>query len=386
MSQTTASDSSSARPLVRISKLGGRYLLFDIDDVMHIRRDHNICSVFVGTVPQNPQQSLFMGLPIELMPEEAQVLVERKAAYVADDATFHPARLAQADESMRRSHIQALRDEGKSLQLAAIEQKRLNMSEKNKANRKNKKKVGNPKPTNGAQEATDTGLFDTDLPAKKAPNTSTPVDGFTVTPTTSTLLLTSTCDAQEPEPCVSVDTPASYPLFHHLHKEGYYMMPGLRFGCDYNVYPGDPLRFHSHFAAVHFGPDEEITTMDLIGGGRLGTAVKKGYLFGGAVMSGEQDTDQPQPGEEKGSPGGGTRATPVRAFTLEWAGAIFANRDNGAENVNCVILPRFQAEAGDDGCWQRPISRANAPISGLNLVILLNHILWTYLSHHHLGN
>ncbi|KAI0164622.1 SEN34 subunit of tRNA-splicing endonuclease [Xylariaceae sp. FL1272] len=313
------SDSASARPLVRISKLGGRYLLFDIDDVMYIRRNHNICSVFVGTVPQNPQQSLFMGLPIELMPEEARVLVDRRVAYVADDATFHPGRLAQADESMRRSHIHALRGEGKNLQLAAAEQKRLNMSEKSKASQKNKKKVGNAKPTDG--ETADSGFFNSDLlPSKKAPSTLIQDQGFTVTHTTSKFLLPTTSDAREPEPRVSVDTPASYPLFHHLHKEGYYMMPGIRFGCDYNVYPGDPLRFHSHFAAVHFGPDEEIRTMDLIGGGRLGTAVKKGYLFGGAIVPSEQNPDRSQPSEEKDSPGECTEAAPVRTFTLEWAG------------------------------------------------------------------
>jgi tRNA-splicing endonuclease subunit Sen34 len=81
------------------------------------------------------------------------------------------------------------------------------------------------------------------------------------------------------------------------------MMPGLRFGCNFNVYPGDPLRFHSHFLATAYKFDEEIPLLDLIGGGRLGTAVKKGFLIGG------KDTD-----EELKSEGS------MRTFCIEWGG------------------------------------------------------------------
>jgi len=79
-------------------------------------------------------------------------------------------------------------------------------------------------------------------------------------------------------------------------------MPGLRFGCDYNVYPGDPLRFHSHFAAVSYEWDEEICLLDLIGGGRLGTRVKKGFLIGG------DDVEET------------SKDNTVRTFCIEWGG------------------------------------------------------------------
>lgn len=82
-------------------------------------------------------------------------------------------------------------------------------------------------------------------------------------------------------------------------------MPGLRFGCNYNVYPGDPLRFHSHFLATSFEWDQEIPMLDLIGGGRLGTAVKKGFLIGG------EDTEAETEGEWGDN---------VRTFCIEWGG------------------------------------------------------------------
>jgi tRNA-splicing endonuclease subunit Sen34 len=69
------------------------------------------------------------------------------------------------------------------------------------------------------------------------------------------------------------------------------------------AYPGDSLRFHSHFLVVGTEWDQEINLMDIVSGGRLGTGVKKGYLFGGAEPSDSA-------GEE----------SKVRAFSVEWAG------------------------------------------------------------------
>ena len=96
------------------------------------------------------------------------------------------------------------------------------------------------------------------------------------------------------------------------------MMPGLRFGCDYNVYPGDPLRFHSHFQATCYGWDEEVAMLDLVAGGRLGTGVKKGFLVGGAVEnggSGDAERGAVAKGEDEDGKG-----MDVRAFCIEWAG------------------------------------------------------------------
>ncbi|KAI7113873.1 hypothetical protein KC352_g34850, partial [Hortaea werneckii] len=99
--------------------------------------------------------------------------------------------------------------------------------------------------------------------------------------------------------------PSSYPLYRHLHENDYFMSPGLRFGCQYTAYPGDPLRFHSHFLCNGMGWDEEFDLMKLVGGGRLGTGVKKGYLIGG---------------EEEEKANGESGNGPVRTFCVEWGG------------------------------------------------------------------
>ena len=118
--------------------------------------------------------------------------------------------------------------------------------------------------------------------------------------------------------------PASYPLFAYLHSRGFFMTPGLRFGCQYTAYPGDPLRFHSHFQATCYGWDEEVAVLDLVAGGRLGTGVKKGFLVGGAVVgnggSADAGGEEVGDGDGHGDGDGGVNGMEVRAFCIEWAG------------------------------------------------------------------
>lgn len=321
---------------VRISKVTDRYLIFDIDDVMYLRRNHNICSPFVGTMPQAQQQNAFLSLPIELMAEEAKVLVEKKVAYVVDDSVFHPSRLASVDEPSRNAYLQTIRRDGIAADTAARE-----MSEFKRAQAlhiKSKGKKGKPnsnKSSSSDQSGPDASvvtprateelsLFADDTPdpapapaPKRVPDTPISKE-WPITPTTSGALLTP-----PPEENTSslIAAPRGYPLYAHLQDKGYYMMPGLRFGCDYNVYPGDPLRFHSHFQATHYAWDEKINLLDLVSGGRLGTNVKKSYLIGGQVPSEEPNGKAQEGTDDRESTVETTSSVvpQVRAFSIEWA-------------------------------------------------------------------
>ncbi|GAA5978135.1 hypothetical protein JCM10908_004241 [Rhodotorula pacifica] len=70
-------------------------------------------------------------------------------------------------------------------------------------------------------------------------------------------------------------------VFEDLWRRGFYMGGGMRFGGDFLVYPGDPLRYHSHFTlTVLSTPTTTIMPLDLVAYGRLATAVKKAHLLG----------------------------------------------------------------------------------------------------------
>ena len=66
------------------------------------------------------------------------------------------------------------------------------------------------------------------------------------------------------------------------------------------------------------GWDEEIDLLDLVGGGRLGTGVKKGWLIGGM----EEKVPEGEGGEGSGGGAkkGGDDEARVRTFCIEWGG------------------------------------------------------------------
>ena len=311
----TQSFDSISEP-IPISLVSGRYLLFDINVVTYLRRTRNICGVLIGGIPQAPQQNVFLGLPLELIPEEVKLLVEKEAAYIVDDTAWHKERFSTLQGEDRRKYLDSLRSEGLKARKAtdaAAKEKTKKAFAKQAAIRAHKRNTSTDKGTEDESpaipdsnradrffdDASGPGdsLFNQERPP--SPEPSGTLKPYFITPTT-TYSPSSLPENpfQQPDPAV----PSSYPLFAHLHSHGYYIMPGLRFGGDYNVYPGDPLRFHSHFIATGYEWDQEIPVLDLIGGGRLGTAVKKGFLIGGEDKDPESDGDN------------------VRTFCIEWAG------------------------------------------------------------------
>ncbi|KAH7349367.1 tRNA intron endonuclease [Plectosphaerella cucumerina] len=293
-------------PVVRISKIADRYLVFDAEHVSALRRVHGISSMLAGSTPQNPTQNVFLSLPLELLPEEAASLVEKKVAVLVDEAAFHIDALRSSDPRARDAYLASL-DETRNLarrHIAEEQQARKAASKAQEAKareKKNKRKSGGQSAAPSGEDAS-ASLFTPD----DAQKTPAPVDRveaavakpMAVTPTTSAGL-----EAPSGDEGHTVEAPPIGPLQRHLVANGYFITPGLRFGAKYSVYPGDSLRYHAHFLATDYEWDEGIPMLDIVGSGRLGTSVKKSFLMGGApdAAPGEQGEDR------------------TRAFSLEWA-------------------------------------------------------------------
>ncbi|BFZ53574.1 tRNA-splicing endonuclease subunit [Savitreella phatthalungensis] len=249
--------------MIDISRAGERYLVFDIRHVRELRERHHICGMVVGTLPQIPQQSLFLGLPLLLQPEEVSFLVKRGHARVVDELT-RQRRIHTETTDSALDRALALRDEknlrkARSARTHALEARKAVLRQK------------------GLDHLIDKIEKDASLSISVSVETLTP--GTAVAETFSPL-----------------ETSRLH-LFEHLHENGYYMTPGLRFGGDFVAYPGDPLRYHSHFTCTAHAWQESFSMLDLVAGGRLGTGVKKAWLIGGKAPEGD-----------------------VRCFTIEWAG------------------------------------------------------------------
>lgn len=298
---------------IPISFISGRYLLFSIDAVTYLRREHNICGVLIGTLPQIPQQNVFLGLPLELMPEEARLLVDQGVACIVDEAKAHYGMQNLLEED-RRQYLRELESQG-------LHATRILSGRKDQQREQVLKKIGDKARAKKSEDSTtstppaqkdESAVLDIFADDASSRSTSTnkgsaPQQAMSITPATSYPPLPHPASKPSnllPHP----EVPSSYPLFAHLHSLGYFLSPGLRFGCQYVAYPGDPLRFHSHFLVVSYEWDQNINLMDIINGGRLGTGVKKGFLIGGA----QKTKDEVESEEE--------RTESVRTFSIEWAG------------------------------------------------------------------
>lgn len=284
---------------VRISKIAGRYLVFDQGVAARLRRHHNINGLLVGTTPQQPTQNIFLGLPIELRGEEASALVSAGAAFVVDDAAAHRDALTNGTPGASNAYVESLRRSKVAAQKAIAEQKAQKAADAASRHEKDRSKAKARRTSVTGFPDGETSIFDGDV-SQKQQNKKQQVDRapkLAVTPTSSDDLVPTSVYVQHTLP---IDEVPKGPLCRLLQRTGYFMTPGLRFGSQYSVYPGDPLRFHAHFMANEYGWDEPIPTLEIVEGGRLATAVKKAFVIGGQAQDAEEEGD-------------------VKTFSIEWA-------------------------------------------------------------------
>lgn len=343
-----------------ISRIANRYLLFNVDIISHCRRNHNICGMLVGTIPNLSQQNVFLGVPLQLMPEEARVLVEKGAAYIVDDVELHKETFSDMNRDQRLKWLEEMDRRGEEVtnKSEELKEKRKEKALKEKGLKRDgletdlrEDSVAESTRTDNTVQTdtqavpesdlgfimkgssfsdswvqvslptpdprgTTTSLFESERASPSPSAKTTASQKHFVTPTSSyPPLPTPTQRSAASLPTV----PRSYPLFRYLHSLKYYHMPGLRFGCHYNSYPGDPLRYHSHFAATGLDWDEEFELLDIVGGGRLATGTKKAYMIGGENAHVEKDDGLEKENGSSSNEPSSSGGREVRAFSIEWA-------------------------------------------------------------------
>ncbi|KAF5365624.1 hypothetical protein D9758_003283 [Tetrapyrgos nigripes] len=279
-----------------------RAFVWDVEDIAKLRSQHHICGILVGTLPHLSQQNVFLGVPLVLMPEEVVLLVEKEIAVLVNDPHAYPeptpAQIKNwnAEQQAIVQHQQALFESKEKTDPKVSERV---MSEEAIRKRKERELRRQQK----ALSQQDSLLLSDEQPSgsssvsvQKQPTSETePNTSFNVTvPAVSSKMEWYSPDRQTYTTIESAkeaglwDCPsdlhdrAKCGVFRDLWEQGYFMGGGIRFGGDYLIYPGDPLRYHSHFAAtVIDSPTSELRPMEIVAHGRLGTATKKTHLFCG---------------------------------------------------------------------------------------------------------
>ncbi|KAM5131967.1 tRNA-splicing endonuclease subunit Sen34 [Mantella aurantiaca] len=286
---------------ILIHLLEGNGFVWNVEDARKIREKHGLVGKLVGALVRKPRQNTRLGLPLELLPEETRLLVEIGAATLVCSALKEKEHANSSDLPMGSTSLStAVHEEESSeaeafklfLQSSYEEQRRLALEEKRrtleslsegimKGRRKRKRPHGEQE--EDPMESSSIG------PIKELQNLEEtfhfPEEAMMVQiPTARTSVR---CIEEVDLIKASPDWPHTgqrkhelrFKVFRDLWQRGYFLTSGSKFGGDFLVYPGDPMRFHAHYIAICFPQDEEMALSDIITAGRLGTNVKKTVLL-----------------------------------------------------------------------------------------------------------
>ncbi|KAG2147128.1 tRNA-intron endonuclease catalytic domain-like protein [Suillus cothurnatus] len=269
--------------LLRVSNF--KAYVWDVDDINILRSHHHICGILTGTLPHLSSQNIFLGLPLQLMPEEAVLLVENGIAVLVDDPSAHH---APSQSALKATN--SLTEEKGSIEASNPDRA---MSENAKRKRKEREE----------RRARSKANITSSVPAEHSPSPHPTSEN----PSQTVIGETPDNDIVMPSGSYTVNIPASSSKLEWYaphsnasltiaRETGIWLYPstlqerarcgdttwegGLNLVAEYLVYPGDPLRYHSHFiASVIEAPDAALRPMEIVAHGRLGTGTKKAHLL-----------------------------------------------------------------------------------------------------------
>ncbi|CAE6465238.1 unnamed protein product [Rhizoctonia solani] len=259
----------------------GMAYVWSVDDIETLRVTHRICGTLSGTLPSVSQQNVFLGTPLTLLPEEVAALVNTGVACIVDDARSHGTptkhQLKRWSE-IRKAAVEAQVKE-REASSAPVRVDMSDKAQKKRMEREARKAAQQP-------HAEPSPLVEPEVAAPIVTQHTVHVPGPSSELPWYTARIFHTIDEARDAGVWSypqdVKERAECAVFRDLWEKGNHLGPGIKFGGNYLVYPGDPLRFHSHFvASVHPSKTSPIRPMDIVAFGRLGTATKKVHLLCG---------------------------------------------------------------------------------------------------------
>ncbi|XP_047534527.1 tRNA-splicing endonuclease subunit Sen34 [Vanessa atalanta] len=240
-----------------------------------LRSTHRICGALIGTIVSYPRQNEFQGLPMALMSEEAALLVEKGLCELIELPNIKEELSEEKKQKIQEMDQKIIDEQSEALQKKKIEQ----LSQKIDIIVAGKKKKMMSKGIFDINIDKDTLLQEEINKLSKA----TPANILIHLPTehfinTENIKL----EIDVLRPCIMFgDGAIRYTIFKDLWERGYYITSGSKFGADFLVYQGDPVKFHAMYMlkcvsniAQCFRPANIVTF------GRLSVAVNKLALYG----------------------------------------------------------------------------------------------------------
>ncbi|XP_057204196.1 tRNA-splicing endonuclease subunit Sen34 isoform X1 [Triplophysa rosa] len=256
-------DQSTGDDVIDISFCGSTPLLWKVSDIKRCR-GAGVIGALVGSLARQPRQNVRLGRPLELMQEEALMLEETTSAA----ASLHTQQDCEDEEAARQYEA--------ALESSYTEQCTLALEDKKTVLRRIMQEKENDTDDSGNAVRDRLNALDQAFSFPRsamAIQLCTARAGF------------SHCPDERSFPSTDWPMPRDerseirFRVYRDLRSKGYYLTSAGKFGGDFLVYPGDPLRFHAHYIALCMSMDEQLPLCDILAIARLGSNVKKTVLL-----------------------------------------------------------------------------------------------------------
>nr|XP_057936861.1 tRNA-splicing endonuclease subunit Sen34 [Doryrhamphus excisus] len=261
--------------IIGVSYSDSAPLLWRMED-LRAARSHGLVGALLGSLPRTPRQNVRLGRPLLLLPEEERLLVEHNAAAIL------PPEPPEAEEAVLRQQVARFEENllcsFEEQQVLALRDRKAALIRAMRSSHAESASGSEDEDLCGRLEALERGF--TFPRSALAVQLSTARAGLSHCPEDRALLSAGLTTGQNPQ-CNT-----RYQVFRDLRGRGFYLTSAGKFGGDFLVYPGDPLRFHAHFIAVCLSADESMALLDILAVARLGSNVKKTVLLCSPQSSG----------------------------------------------------------------------------------------------------
>ncbi|XP_030622822.1 tRNA-splicing endonuclease subunit Sen34 [Chanos chanos] len=244
-------------------------LLWRVAELKTAREEFGVIGSLVGSLARQPRQNVRLGRPLELLNEEAQLLSQtgkavalRNVESEEEEGNSEAVQRYQAYLDRNYEEQKALALEDKKAVLQRVKTERHNCN------------TGGEDVEKAVQKRLDSLDKSFSFPrSAMAIQLCTARAGLSHCPEERSFLA-----ADWPMP-QDARSQMRFGVFRDLRRRGFYLSSAGKFGGDYLVYPGDPLRFHAHFIAVCVSMDAQMQLYDILSIARLGSNVKKTVLL-----------------------------------------------------------------------------------------------------------
>ncbi|XP_075932568.1 tRNA-splicing endonuclease subunit Sen34 isoform X1 [Anarhichas minor] len=262
-------DNRPSSHAVGVSLCDSAPLLWRVEDLRTVR-SQGLVGALLGSLPRTPRQNVRLGRPLLLLEEEETLLRERQAAAAGYQQDGRGAELRlqvqQHQEDQQRSYEEQ--------SVLALEDRKSALLRAMTSSHTESGAGALDGALRGRLEALDRSFT---FPCSAlAVQLSTARAGLSYCPEARSILRADRPIRGRDE--LSCDT-GRYQVFTDLRGRGFYLTSAGKFGGDFLVYPGDPLRFHAHFIAICVSKNESVGLLDLLSVARLGSNVKKTVLL-----------------------------------------------------------------------------------------------------------